>query len=623
MLQSVTSVDADKTTSESDLPPSSDTAKLAFEREKWTAEAAIRQHELDIKEREQRRLDAESSAKLKEMRRSRWTNPLVLAVLGAGLAAFGNFAVSWMNGIEQRNLETTRGEETLNVQEQNNKAQQGLEEFKADSARLLQMIGTNDPDKAAENLQFLLDAGLISNAHTRTLLKEFLANRKPGKGPALPVPGSVPILGKPGPGGHPLGSYNAPPTETSVSGVSAGAFMALQLTTAFSSTIKGVGVIAGGPFGCAFGSANNAVSTCMTGFPPPDVDALLAQAAKLAETRGIDPLSGLAKQKIYVFHGYNDKVVAQAVTDAAVEFYRRSIGSGADANIFYQTAISAGHSQVTNAYGSDCDQNAAPFLNNCSYDQAGIILQFIYGRLAERNNGLPSGQLLPFDQGRYTVRDPESYNLGDTGYVYVPASCASGEVCRVHVALHRCNQDVDTVGDTYVRHAGYNEWADNNRIIVLYPQSRRLPSNPFACWDWWGFEGNDYLTKKGQQMASVMAMVKQVTAAFRRAPESVPTSPPVDMDLAVADVSDNAAALVLRAIPRASAYLVYRRDAQNASFAKVHEATGQSFTDSGLSPETEYTWQIKAVVDGRESERSGTAGARTHIRPPHDIGGPL
>jgi hypothetical protein len=102
-------VDADKTTSESDLPPSSDTAKLAFEREKWTAEAAIRQHELDIKEREQRRLDAESSAKLKEMRRSRWTNPLVLAVLGAGLAAFGNFAVSWMNGIEQRNLETTRG----------------------------------------------------------------------------------------------------------------------------------------------------------------------------------------------------------------------------------------------------------------------------------------------------------------------------------------------------------------------------------------------------------------------------------------------------------------------------------------------------------------------------------
>jgi poly(3-hydroxybutyrate) depolymerase len=150
--------------------------------------------------------------------------------------------------------------------------------------------------------------------------------------------------------------------------------MAVQLATAFSSIIKGVGVIAGGPFGCAFGSLNNAVSTCMTGSPRPDVDALLAQAAKLAGTRDIDPLSGLARQKIYVFHGYNDRIVAPAVTDATVEFYRRSFGPGADANIFYQTAIEAGHSQVTNAYGGACDMNAAPFLNNCSYDQAGIII---------------------------------------------------------------------------------------------------------------------------------------------------------------------------------------------------------------------------------------------------------
>jgi hypothetical protein len=244
--------------SESDPPSSTDTAKFAFEREKWAAETAMRQHELEIKEREQRRLDAESSAKLEEMRRSRWSSPLVLAVLGAGLAALGNAAVSWVSGVQ-----------TLKVQEQHNKAEQELEQFKADSARLLQMIGTNDPDKAAENLQFLLSAGLISNPDTRTLLEKFLANRKPGTGPALPGAGSVPILGKPGPGGPPLGSYNAAPTETSVSGVSAGASMAVQLATAFSSIIKGVGVIAGGPFGCAFGSLNNAVSTCMTGSPRP------------------------------------------------------------------------------------------------------------------------------------------------------------------------------------------------------------------------------------------------------------------------------------------------------------------------------------------------------------------
>ncbi|HME10833.1 MAG TPA: PHB depolymerase family esterase [Bryobacteraceae bacterium] len=597
--------------SESDPPPASDTA--TFEREKWVAELALRQHELEIREREQRRLDTESSARLEEMRRSRWSSPLVLAILGAALATLGNVAVSWLNGVEQRNLETDRANATLQVQEQNNKAQQSLEEFKADSARLLQMIGTSDPDKAAANLQFLLDVGLVSNANTAARLKESLANREPGQGPALPAAGSVPILGTPGPGGPALGSYNAAPRETTVSGVSAGAFMAVQLATAFSSTIKGVGVIAGGPFGCASGSMITALSTCMAGSPPPNVDTLLAQAKKLADAQAIDPLPGLARQNVYVFHGYNDKVVDRAVTDAVVAFYRRSIGPGAEGKIFYQTAIGAGHSQVTVAYGGACNVTGGEFINNCNYDQAGVILQLLYGPLAERNAGKPDGKLLTFDQGRYTTRDPETYNLGDTGYLYVPDSCARSEACRVHVVLHGCGQDASTVSDTYVRHAGYNEWADNNRIIVLYPQSRALPTNPKACWDWWGFEdpSNAYLTQQGQQMATIMAMVRRVTADFRPVPEAVPASASIHMDVVIVDVSDSAAALVWRAVPRASAYKVYRRNAEDAPFVEVHESAGTNFTDSGLLAATDYAWQISAVVDGHEGERSYTVTART------------
>ena len=48
-----------------------------------------------------------------------------------------------------------------------------------------------------------------------------------------------------------LPGYNAAIGESSISGISSGAFMAVQFGTAWSSVIKGVGVVAGGPYWCA------------------------------------------------------------------------------------------------------------------------------------------------------------------------------------------------------------------------------------------------------------------------------------------------------------------------------------------------------------------------------------
>jgi len=50
---------------------------------------------------------------------------------------------------------------------------------------------------------------------------------------------------------EPLSGYNADIGESSISGISSGAFMAVQFGTAWSSVIKGVGVIAGGQYWCA------------------------------------------------------------------------------------------------------------------------------------------------------------------------------------------------------------------------------------------------------------------------------------------------------------------------------------------------------------------------------------
>ena len=49
---------------------------------------------------------------------------------------------------------------------------------------------------------------------------------------------------------------------TSVSGLSSGAFMAVQFHVAFSSIMEGAAIFAGGPFDCAQGSVDSALTEC-------------------------------------------------------------------------------------------------------------------------------------------------------------------------------------------------------------------------------------------------------------------------------------------------------------------------------------------------------------------------
>ncbi len=128
-----------------------------------------------------------------------------------------------------------------------------------------------------------------------------------------------------------LRAYNAAIDESSISGISSGGFMAVQFGTAWSSVIKGVGVIAGGPYWCAKADANDfitwywgpifrATGSCMKG-PPANLklNDFTAKANAKAASGDIDPIQNLSRQKIYVFHGYNDKLVARAATDATAD----------------------------------------------------------------------------------------------------------------------------------------------------------------------------------------------------------------------------------------------------------------------------------------------------------------
>jgi hypothetical protein len=150
-------------------PVSPDQLRLEFEREKWRDELALRQRELAFKEQE-------LAAKRHDQMASAWTNPLVLAILAAAIAAIGNAVVATVNGRMQRRLEVTKRDAEL-----------ALEATKAESTRILEMIKTDDTEKAAQNLTFLIDAGLVTEEKRVKKLQTFLKQRKKGEGPSLPA----------------------------------------------------------------------------------------------------------------------------------------------------------------------------------------------------------------------------------------------------------------------------------------------------------------------------------------------------------------------------------------------------------------------------------------------------
>ncbi|MDO9708422.1 extracellular catalytic domain type 2 short-chain-length polyhydroxyalkanoate depolymerase [Paracraurococcus lichenis] len=332
-----------------------------------------------------------------------------------------------------------------------------------------------------------------------------------------------------------LGSYRIDPAQISVSGISSGAFMANQLHIAHSATFMGAGLVAGGLYGCAVMTADEkgvrplasiATGACMS------APALLQPATTYAErirrfaAQGwIDPVEGLGRSRLYAFTGKADRVVNPETVRRGVEVYGL-LGLPTAALSFSDEAIDAGHAWVTQAYGVPCPDNRAPYINACEYDQARMVLQTLYGPLQDRATRL-SGRFVAFDQTEFAPGGQAAPSgLWDTGHLYVPAACETeGATCRLHVVLHGCKQSAQELGDTFYRHVGVNEWADSNRILVLYPQARTVNVNDFptprltdifninpeGCWNWWGYAYDTrYLFKDGVQVKAIWQMVQRL-----------------------------------------------------------------------------------------------------------------
>jgi poly(3-hydroxybutyrate) depolymerase len=307
--------------------------------------------------------------------------------------------------------------------------------------------------------------------------------------------------------GDALPHLNILPGSLTVSGVSSGGYMATQYQVAYAKDVIGAGIVAAGPWFCAQNSLFRALDDCMKGGTiGPDVAPLVAAARQTAKAGFIDDPSWIVPDRVFVFHGSRDQTVGAAVTDSLVRFYRAFIPPE---RIHYETRVAAAHGFPAQGQGVACDMAAPPWINDCDYDAAGELLRYFYDDLREPT-GKSRGELQVFDQRRYATAGALS-SLEDSGWVYVPKDCTAGRPCRVHVAFHGCRQGSGFVGMAFVRNAGYNRWAEANRIVVLYPQASKSwfwPFNPQGCWDWWGYTGANYATRDGAQLSSIHRMLR-------------------------------------------------------------------------------------------------------------------
>lgn len=280
--------------------------------------------------------------------------------------------------------------------------------------------------------------------------------------------------------------------------------MAVQMGVAYAKDFSAVASVAGGIYWCSEGDTQAAKNRCMGHPEVLDSQVQIEAARKFASGGLIDPVISLARQKIYIFASPKDTVISSVNSEKLAEFYQAFMDP---TNITFEKSIASAHGFPTLSSGNPCQIGFLPWILKCNFDLAGEILKSAYGPLKDRVMAEPA-HLIKFTQSEF---GDEKTPLAPEAWIYVPKSCQLGVRCRLHVALHGCQMSPDFIQDKFVTLAGYNEWAESNNIVVLYPQSAKVAGdNPYACWDWFGFTGDNYMTQEGVQMKALKKMIERV-----------------------------------------------------------------------------------------------------------------
>lgn len=315
----------------------------------------------------------------------------------------------------------------------------------------------------------------------------------------------------------PSGSLNK--NTVTISGISAGAAFAVQYHFAYSSQLRGAGIVAGLPYYCAQGNEGYAFM-CMDN-EMINLESLLIDATINADLGLIDPIANIANQTVWLWSGLLDTVVNHGAMQVVQTMYE-NVGVKNLVAIFNYTAE---HAWVTSTYGNGCSYLGHPFINNCGYDFGGKFLASAFANMNQPWNPSKgtynSNNMMHFDMTPFGA-NPLSNSLDYTAYIYVPAQCQGNSTskfstqCSLHVNFHGCKQYRTHFNEhtRYVSETELNEWGETNNIVIFYPQTvaNDLLGNPSGCFDWWGYTNSSYATNKAAQMAVINAAVQSLLA---------------------------------------------------------------------------------------------------------------
>jgi hypothetical protein len=298
------------------------------------------------------------------------------------------------------------------------------------------------------------------------------------------------------------------PASVTVSGPSSGGFFAHQFHIAFSGAVAGAAVLAGGPYGCVevidnpfwrsskLDRAAAAVVVCTHYFgrrfwglrpdPPRAEDARqLIDAAYWAGA--VDDAAHLADDRVWLFRGELDEVVPEAVAGSLADLYRLL---GVDGEALHvppgDPERPANHGIPVDSFTGesrfprrDCAEYAPPFVIECGYDAAALLLGHLYpeGFVPEPVDPHGAGSLSAFDQTEF-FQPSERAGLSGVGYIYVPDACRS-DVCRLHVASHGCRQNTCERGRAGPRRFRSRRWLRS--LGRREPHRRPLPAGDRSC----------------------------------------------------------------------------------------------------------------------------------------------
>lgn len=364
--------------------------------------------------------------------------------------------------------------------------------------------------------------------------------------------------------GRQLPALSIDPSSITISGISSGADFVVNLHVAHSQTIRGVGVFAGQAYHCAVTrfpkdelvkkSEDTSVPVC-DGCPinttltydhcknhPEwvDVDLLVAFARNQSALGTIDNVSNIADGPLYFYRGTHDTCYKTGAEEATLSFYSRlTLDRGQEGRVAYEGSIPSNHAQPTQHYGAPCGGKSDPkysYIESCGYDAAGALLRHMYGKhLAAPAKTFNPENLVQFDQSEFWVnasnpgaKSPNlprdgSAGLSDKAYAYIPSGCIKGnatEPCRMHLYHHGCCGPWGSVFyEGVTHHAGFNEYAETNNIVIIYPAMSswgETAQSRSGCWDGYGQTGTDYSVKSGAQITVVHNMIMKLSTDGNR-----------------------------------------------------------------------------------------------------------